>query len=225
MKTKIIGIVVLFAIAVPASADAHVDISPLEAPAGKSTGFSFTVGHGCEGAATTGLTVEVPEAVGKFKLEQLQGWKSSSPPGRMVWKGGPLTDGELLDFPFRASVFGSKGDQVPFKVIQSCEGGREIAWISVEEEGPGHGTPAPTLTLTSTAAQPKPAPEPSQEDSGPASEEQTPAAATGEQQAAAEAASTDEDDGGGIGGFAVLALIAAVVTTLVVIVRARRSGT
>jgi len=223
MKKTIIGIAILVAAAVPASAAAHVDISPTEAPAGKATGFSFTVGHGCEGAATVGLTVEVPEAVGEFEFEQLQGWKTSSPSGRMVWKGGPLADGELLGFPLRATVFGKKGDEIPFKVIQRCEGGLEIAWISVGEDGPGHGTPAPLLTLTSTEAEPKPAAEPTQEEVGTTGDEQS-AAAADEEQTVAEPTSADEGDGAVIGRFAIVALVAAALTTLFVIMRARRSG-
>ena len=218
MKKTILIAAILFAAAVPASASAHVDISPTESPAGKATGFSFTVGHGCEGAATTGLTVEMPDSVDKYEIEQLLGWKTSTPPGRMVWKGGPLADGELLGFPFRATVFGKKGEQVPFKVIQSCEGGLETAWISVGEGGPGHGTPAPLLTLTSTKAKPKP--EPVQEEAS--------AAAGDEPTVSAAPASTEDDggdDGAGIGTFAIVALVAAAMTTLVVILRARRSGT
>jgi uncharacterized protein YcnI len=219
MKKAIVTAVFMALAAAPATAAAHVDVSPTEAPAGKATGFSFTVGHGCEGAATTGLTVEVPKQVGKYELEQLKGWRTSTPPGRMVWRGGPLADGELLGFPFRATVFGKKGEQVAFKVIQSCEGGLEIAWISVDgQESSGHGTPAPVVTLTSTAARPEPAPAASADEE--AGEPGDPPSVD-----AAPTASGEEDDGGaGIGTFAIVALAAAFLTTLVVILRARRNA-
>jgi periplasmic copper chaperone A len=203
----------------PAPAAAHVTISPAEAPAGRTTGFSFTVGHGCAGAATTGLTVEVPKEVGGHEIEQLKGWKTSTPSGSMVWRGGPLADGELLGFPFRAKVFGKKGDQVPFKVIQTCEGGGEIAWISVGEQGgSGHGSPAPVVTLATTAVKPGPPPQTTADGAA--------AGSADPQDVDAETVSSqgEDGDGSGIGAFALVALAAAFLTTLVVILRARRNA-
>jgi len=235
MKKTVALIVALCALFAPAYAAAHVDVEPSSAPAGKMTGFSFTVGHGCEGAATVGLIVEVPDSAGRYEVEQLAGWKSSSPPGRMIWNGGPLADGELLGFPFRATVYGKKGEAVPLKVIQRCEGGLETAWISVgADDGPGHGNPAPTVTLTSTGAKPEPATAP--DVAGPVDGPDVPTASAAPEEPTASAApevpttdaapaSAEEEEGGRspIVTFAIIALLVAALTFRVVISRRRRS--
>jgi len=206
------------ALVLPAAASAHVEISPSEAPAGKSTGFKLTVEHDCEGAATIGLDVKVPPQVSAYSAKPIPGWKvAASPKGQMIWMGGPHPEGEELALPFRATAYGKMGDQLPFKVIQLCEGGVETAWIQTGGGEAEEGTPAPVLTLTSTRAAPVPAAE------GPAG-----AGATGEEQtvAADPAAAGSEDDSGGIGVGPIigLVLIVASITAFVVIRRGRRAS-
>lgn len=158
MKFKLkasLALAVLAALVVPAVAAAHVEVEPAEMPAGKPAKLKFSVGHGCDGAATTSLTVRVPKSVGKFKAQPTNGWKVSTSSGQMKWTGGPLPDPDLQEYPFTATFYGKKDSRVPFKLIQGCEGGVETAWIQVVPAGaPEPETPAPTVTLTSAAEAP-----------------------------------------------------------------------
>ncbi|WP_129669070.1 DUF1775 domain-containing protein, partial [Phytoactinopolyspora endophytica] len=44
-------------------AAAHVSVSPDEAPAGSYTVLTFAVPHGCDGAATTEVAIDIPDGV------------------------------------------------------------------------------------------------------------------------------------------------------------------
>jgi periplasmic copper chaperone A len=206
------------ALILPTVASAHVDISPGEAPAGKPTKFTLSVGHDCYGAATVGLDVKLPPGAADYSANSIPGWKATTDGDQMKWNGSPQPDGAGIELPFRATVFGGMGEQVPFKVIQRCEGGAEIAWIQTGGGQAEGDDPAPVLTLTSTKAAPVPAAA-----AGPA-----PAGSTGEDSDAAvepvvaESAGTNDDSGGiGIGPVVGLILIAASVTAFVVIRRGR----
>ena len=202
--------------ALPGVAVAHVDVSPTEAPAGKAVKMSFSVGHGCDGAATTSLVVQVPDQVGDFTAESVPGWKAANTPGQMTWRGGPLPDNELQEFPFTATLYGKKGTATPFNVIQRCEGGGENAWIQpIPASGAEPEYPAPVVTLTSTATEPEPIVQPEasphkgdEGDSLPVASEDT----------------SDEDDGGSGAILPIIGvvLIAASVTAFVVIQRGKR---
>ena len=198
----------------PAAASAHVDISPSEAPAGKPTAFAFTVGHDCEGAATTGLDVQVPAGVSGYSAKSIPGWKAVTRGGLMKWRGGPHPDGVELALPFRATVYGKMGDQLPFKVIQLCEGGAETAWIQTGGGKSEGDEPAPALALTSTRVAPPPP-------VSPAGEGQS---VVTEPSEAASAGSDDDAGGVGIGPIVGLVLIAASITAFVVIRRGKSSS-
>lgn len=153
--------VLTFALAIPAlpgTVGAHVEVSPVKAPAARPVDFKFTVGHGCDGAATRKLIVRIPEGVSGARAEPVPGWKVGSTGDRLTWSGGSLGDHDRGDFPFRATLSGGQGDLLAFKVIQRCEQGEETAWIqtagpdSAAGEG-GQGAlehPAPVVRLTSS---------------------------------------------------------------------------
>ena len=50
-------------VSITSTADAHVSISSGPAAANKSQKIVFSVGHGCEGADTLSIRVEIPAAV------------------------------------------------------------------------------------------------------------------------------------------------------------------
>lgn len=211
----------------PGAAGAHVEMTPSEAKAGKPVDLSFEIPHGCDGAATTSLLVQIPSAASDATATAIKGWKAETSPKTLTWTGGPLPDQETKDFPFRATIYGKKGDTVLFKVIQKCEGGASTAWIQAEHGGEEPEHPAPAVTLTSTVVQPANA------DAGSAaSEEQAAdegAAETGEPTATdADPASTaddsSDDDNGGKKLLLIIVGGLAIGTVAGIVVRARKKN-
>ncbi len=210
LRTKLIIAVAVMAgfimPALPGLAGAHVNVVPTEAPAGKPVKLNFSVGHGCDGAATISLTVQVPKTVGKYSAKSVVGWKAKNPEGQMKWTGGPLPDHDVQEYPFTATFYGKKGSGIPLKVIQGCEGGAQTAWIQEVPEGaPEPENPAPVVTLTSTAEAPsQPAADPA-EGAG----EGQPSGTNGEQTATSDVQESEGEDEGLADGLiiAVFALV------------------
>jgi uncharacterized protein YcnI len=138
----------LLALSAPLAASAHD---------GSYSLLTFSVGHGCDGSATTGITIDVPEAI-----------ESVTPTVNPGWDVTPLTDGQVtytaltpladglrttfelsLQIPADAAV----GDTLAFPVLQSCEVG-ETDWAEPVVEGeaePAH--PAPAVTVTAATGE------------------------------------------------------------------------
>lgn len=223
------ALVVLAAlIAVPVlsgTAKAHVEITTQQAPAGKPVKLELEIGHGCDGAATTSLVVQVPPQASGAKALPTDGWQASTSGSTLTWKGGPLADHDVQTYPFRATLSGQKGDQVAFKSIQRCEGGASTAWIQSTAGGAEPEYPAPAVTLTSTAAAPQ-ANDPADQQAADDQVAEEDAAATGEPTAtdATSAESSSSDDDGGDGKSLLLIVIAGlgIGTVAGIVVRARR---
>lgn len=149
-----------------APASAHVTVSPEEAASEGYAMLTFTVPHGCDGAATDRLRIQMPPQVISATPGVVPGWKISTVEGdlprpaeqhgelvtegvlQVIWSGGPLAEGQLEQFPLSVSLAGEVGEKVEFKAIQQCVDGSETAWIQAMPEGgaePDH--PAPELTL------------------------------------------------------------------------------
>ena len=162
------------ALALPASASAHVSLEKREAPVGSSYKAVFKVPHGCEGSATTAVSVEVPEGIIGVKPMPKAGWTIAIERGayknayayyhgstltegvrRVTWTGGPLADEHYDEFVFSGFVAGEleAGASIPFPVTQTCEKG-EVKWVEVA--GPGldpHDLKAPAPVLKLVAGQ------------------------------------------------------------------------
>lgn len=213
MKTRLIPLVAALALlALPAATQAHVEISPKRAPAAKPVTFTFEVGHGCDGAATSRLVALMPSgAVTASRPLPVDGWKASAKGDRIVWTGGPLGDHDHGEFPFKATLAGEKGDELAFKVIQQCVGGAETGWIQTGDAAGELENPAPVVRLTSSGDVLGAA-----DDSG----------QVGSASAKSENSGAAEKDDGGSSPLRVigLVLIVAAVTAFVVRLRARRQG-
>ncbi|HMU27779.1 MAG TPA: DUF1775 domain-containing protein [Solirubrobacterales bacterium] len=206
-------------------ASAHVEMTPDEAPAGKPVDLSFEIPHGCDGAATTSIVVQIPKAAADVKAGNVKGWKATSAGNTLTWTGGPLPDHQTQDFPFTVTLYGKKDENVMFKTIQKCQGDASTAWIQAMEGDVEPEYPAPAVTLTSTAkAQVSPAtPADQQSDDDQVAEGD--AAATGEPTAtAADAEDSSSDDEGSDSKTLILIIIAglAIGTVAGIVVRARR---
>ncbi len=174
----------LLAVAVPASA--HVDITDGDAVIGGGSGteISIRVPHGCDGAATTALEVQIPAGVTSVKPKLMAGWAIdvvSAPPvlpsmapdasftdeqmdamtapvvSSIKWSGGTLPDSEYADFQLRA-VFPETPGTIALPAVQYC-GDTQVAWIEIPAAGQDPETlehPAPTVTVVAPETSPAP---------------------------------------------------------------------
>lgn len=226
---KRVGILIAFLAALlaapvfPGAAGAHVEMTPPEAAAGKPVDLSFEIPHGCDGAATTSLVVQIPKQAADSTATAIPGWKAETAPSTLTWTGGPLPDQETKSFPFRATLYGKKGETILFKTIQYCQGGARTDWIQSSSGGVEPEHPAPAVTLTSSAK--APAPETAKQEQQVADQG---AAETGEPTAtdADSANSSDDSSDGGSGKTLLLIVIAglAIGTVAGLVVRARRKN-
>jgi uncharacterized protein YcnI len=143
---------------------AHINLGQREAPVGSSYRAVLLVGHGCDGAATTEVRVQIPEGFYNAQPMAKVGWEITTTKGtyatpfmnhgeeltegvtEIVWSGNSLPDGLFDEFAFRGS-FGA--DLEPgafyFPTVQSC-GRAEETWIDTTGAEDAE-MPAPALTL------------------------------------------------------------------------------
>lgn len=156
--------------AIPPAA-AHVTLDPAAAPAGSYVRAALRVPHGCAGAATTRIAVDLPEGVYSAKPMPKPGWRLTierrrlaqavrSPHGReleeevarITWEGGPLPGDQYEEFVVMLQAPNEPGGTLFLSVRQDCEGGRSDHWAEVPKPGQhAHdlARPAPALRLTS----------------------------------------------------------------------------
>jgi uncharacterized protein YcnI len=169
---KLLAAVALTA-ALTGQASAHVSIEPTEAPAESTFKGVLKVGHGCDGAATTSIRVQIPDGVIAVKPMPKPGWELStkvepySAPVKnydqtltagvreISWTGGQLPDDWYDEFVFRARLLKAEpGFVLRFPVVQEC-GGVTVRWIEVPAEGQESydlKEPAPEVTITPAAS-------------------------------------------------------------------------
>lgn len=155
---------------VATAAQAHVTLEVGEAPLNSTYKAVVRVPHGCAGAATTAIRVQIPEGVISVKPMPKPGWTLKIEKGAYArtydydgsklgegvreidWSGGDLPDAFYDEFVFRGTL---AGDWAPestlyFPVIQEC-GAKAERWIEIPAAGQGEDdlqTPAPSLKLT-----------------------------------------------------------------------------
>jgi uncharacterized protein YcnI len=153
-------------LAVVAPASAHVTIPDgVVVGGGDGAVIHVRVPHGCEGASTDTLEVQIPEGVIGVTPEAVPGWTVETEavetePYELYgstltertsvvrWTGGPLEDHQYLDFGISA-IFPEAPGELVFPAVQRCGDG-EAAWIQVPTEGEDPDElerPAPTVTV------------------------------------------------------------------------------
>lgn len=156
----------------PIAAFAHVTLETGQAPADSYYKAVLRVPHGCEGAPTTAVRVQIPEgvkqakpmpkpgwqlAVKKEKLAQPYDWygtKVTEDVREISWSGGNLPDAFYDEFVFRAKLPDAAGKTIRFPVIQTC-GTSETKWIEIPAAGADEDSveyPSPSLKLSPKAA-------------------------------------------------------------------------
>ncbi|GLS48752.1 hypothetical protein GCM10007885_15960 [Methylobacterium gnaphalii] len=134
--------------------------------------------HGCEGKATTRVTVTIPEGVIGAKPMPKPGWQLATTKGSyakayqsfhgkvsegvtaITWSGGSLGDDEVDEFTFFARISDNfaPGATVYFPVEQECAGMGDksvVAWAQVPQAGQNpHDlkTPAPGVRIVAAKA-------------------------------------------------------------------------
>ncbi len=156
------------------TASAHVSFEVKEAKVGGGYKAVLSVPHGCEGAATTEVSVDVPEGIIAVKPMPKPGWKIALEKGpyartydfyhgekksegvkKITWSGGELPDDYFDQFVFSAYVAGElpAGGKLAFPVTQKCTKG-ELKWTDVAAPGVDPHSlehPAPLLSLVAAA--------------------------------------------------------------------------
>lgn len=164
------------AVALSTAATAHVTLETKEARVGAGYKAVFSIPHGCEGATTTEVSIEVPEGVIAVKPMPKPGWKLALQKGpyartyafyhgekksegvkQVTWSGGELPDDYFDQFVLSTFIAGelAPGEKLSFPVTQKCTKG-ELKWTDVA--GPGvdaHSLehPAPQLLLVAGASE------------------------------------------------------------------------
>lgn len=160
------------------SSFAHISLETRSAAAGSNYKAVLQVGHGCEGLATTALSVQIPAGFQGAKPYPKAGWKLALKNGKLAqpydnhgkpvthdvsavsWtavnKESALPDAYFDEFMLRGKVADNAGP-LWFKVLQSC-GNSSVKWDQI----PGAGTstqglklPAPLLEVTASTASPQ----------------------------------------------------------------------
>ena len=150
-----------------APAQAHVEVSPTELPEASSQELLFSYHHGCDGLATDGLEILLPEGVEATSLGGPAGWQSTieeRDAGQvMVWSGPEVPDGVEAEYPVELDLPAGAGTTLYFPTIQRCGPDDQVRWVEIPAEGQDPGElaePAPAVLLvdnpdatTSTAAE------------------------------------------------------------------------
>ncbi|GEP48268.1 DUF1775 domain-containing protein [Microbacterium saccharophilum] len=148
-------------LAAPLAASAHVHVSPTDGAAGTTTRLDFTFSHGCDGAPTTAVVLDLPEGLDAVTPVLDGAWTitrdlgADGIPTIITYTAvAPVEDGVSatvsLDVVFASSVADT---EVAFPVLQECAEGQND-WSEVAEEGQDPHeleAPAPVVTVGAPA--------------------------------------------------------------------------
>jgi uncharacterized protein len=167
MKLKItLALIAALALAVPASASAHVTLQPEEAAAEDFTVLDVRVPNERDDSATTKVDVQFPAGFVFASYQPVPGWsvevkmaKLAKPitshgeeiteqVSRMSWTAdgdsAAIQPGQFLDFPISVQIPGKAGDTLTFKALQTYDNGEVVRWIGA----PDSEEPAPQVAVT-----------------------------------------------------------------------------
>jgi uncharacterized protein YcnI len=171
MKSILFGVVI--ATLSTTAAFAHITLETAKAPVGSSYKAVLRVPHGCAGAPTNAIRVQMPEGVISAKPMPKPGWMLETVKGayarsyddhgtptnegikEVIWSGGNLPDGVHDEFVISVYLAPDlvPGAMLYFPVIQQC-GTASEAWIDVPADGQTEDDlqlPAPGLKLLPAA--------------------------------------------------------------------------
>lgn len=138
-----------------ASALAHTTLATPEARVGSGYKAVLRVPHGCEGAPTIAVKVQLPEGFIGAKPMPKAGWTLDKVKGpyaksyelyhstvseglkEVSWSGGSLADDEYDEFVLNGSIAAGLpvGETLYFPVVQECPDGKVERWIEIPAAG------------------------------------------------------------------------------------------
>lgn len=140
---------------------AHVTLADSEAENGSYHRFVLNVPHGCDGEATTAITVHIPEGIQGAKPLYIPGWDISTKTSKLekpytshgkektedvseiTWANGSLPNNFYGEFVFRAKV-STDAEHLLLQVVQQC-GDKTVSWSAENHDEPH---PAAVLHIT-----------------------------------------------------------------------------
>lgn len=152
------------------SASAHVTVTPSTTAAGAYTILTMSVPHGCEGSATTKVSIQMPEQIVAVTPTVNPGWdvekvmedlaepvddghggEYTERVAEVVYTAKePLPDGLRDAFELSLKLPEAEGETLAFPAVQECEEG-ETAWVQLPKDGESEEElehPAPAIVLT-----------------------------------------------------------------------------
>lgn len=148
---------------VAGTARAHVTLDTPQAPALSYARIAARVPHGCDGAATVALRIQIPEGVTGVRPMPKPGWTLSTVAdeaaratdgsgtagghGRaaavreVAWRAKPgeaLPDAQFDEFVLFLRTPDAAGQTLWFPFVQECEGGKVSRWTERPAEGQTH---------------------------------------------------------------------------------------
>lgn len=157
MTTRIaLALIVTIALAIPATANAHITLQPDEAAAGEFTTLDVRVPNEGSDPATTRVSLRFPPGFFYALYQAVPGWsvkvKWQEPQGSEVrditWiaksDSTGIQAGQFQNFPIGTQLPGEVGDTLTFKAIQTYANGAVVRWVG----GPESQRPAPRVVVT-----------------------------------------------------------------------------
>jgi periplasmic copper chaperone A len=167
--SKTIAVATAFAaLALPASAGAHVTLQPEQAPAGGFARLDVRVPNERDDAGTTKVDVQFPPGFVFASYEPVPGWtvkmtkrklaqpveaegeQISEEVARITWTGdgktGIVRPGQFQDFGLSVGLPDKPGTKLTFKALQTYSNGEVVRWIGA----PNAEEPAPQVELTAS---------------------------------------------------------------------------
>jgi periplasmic copper chaperone A len=154
------------ALALPASAGAHVTLQPDEAPAKAFVVEDVRVPNEEESANTTKVVVQFPDGFAEVSFQPVPGWnvktkkaklakpittdegdKLTEQVSQVTWSGGKIAPGQFQDFPVSVQMPDKAGSSLTFKALQTYDNGKVVRWIGA----PDSEEPAPQVKVTSAS--------------------------------------------------------------------------
>lgn len=153
-KLILLAVTAVGVLALPASASAHVVVSPKEVNVAAYQTFTVSVPNEKDNAVT-GVRVVIPDGVNGGMPTVKPGWeaavkKDGDKVTEIAWTGGVIPTGQRDDFSFSAQA-PEKESTLQWKAYQTYEDGTEVSWDqdpskSKDEEG-GNAGPYSTTAV------------------------------------------------------------------------------
>jgi uncharacterized protein len=166
-RKTILAVTAAAALAVPATASAHVTMQPAVAPAGGFTVLNVRVPNERDDSGTRKVAVQMPDGFASASYQKVPGWTVKVTRGKApkpidmhgekvteqvtqvtftsTKRSGDIGPGQFQDFPLSVRIpDGKAGAKLTFKAVQTYRSGAVVRWIGA----PDADEPAPQVTLT-----------------------------------------------------------------------------